>query len=250
MSYGQRSGVFNACLLSLPHFSVADEEKPLRLQKRRPTFADAAFGSAGIDFERLDVVLGMQSHDVWSQGAESVIGTMNRTAAAFAVEKTKRLDVENQGALRCEGGECPAAAENDKDSKVVGAPRGVAGKFGGKWKEQVLRYKGDRDGVDAEVLSQLLANNGHETPRDALHESVGHNQQKVEDLLEKMSIQFSAVMQAVVAEGLSDFNVANAIGPYSDDLKRLEEDMVMALDANGVMSGDARELNLLLEKVS
>jgi hypothetical protein len=53
-----------------------------------------------------------------------------------------------------------------------------------------------------------------------------------------------------VTAGLNDFNVANAIGPYSNDLKRLEEDMVVALDANGVTSGDARELSLLLEKVS
>ncbi len=139
------------------------------------------------------VVLGMQSNDVWSQGAESFIGTMNRTAAAFAAEKTKRLDVENQGALRCEGGEYPAAAENDEDSKVDGAPRGAAGKLGGKWKEKVLRYKWDRNGVGAEVLSQLLANNGHETPRDAFQESPSrwHNEQKVEDLLKKMSSQFS-----------------------------------------------------------
>jgi hypothetical protein len=241
-----RSGVFNA-VLPLPHPVVVEEDNVTRKQKKicsadvvADADANASTHDDSLDFHHLDMVVGLQSQGAWSRGAESVIGTMNRTAAAFASEKHDYGPVFQVESDAAEGGA-------ELEGRVV---QSAAGKLGVKWKEKVFRYKGEADGAGSDVLDQLLQRNPLHSQQPAIEGSKGSNQQKVEDLLKGMSRRFVAAMQSVAEARLDDMNVDHVIGPFKNDLHRAAELVQEAADTNHRMQRDAEELDVLYQKVS
>ena len=242
--HGTRSGVFNA-VLPLPPPFVVEEESAARKQKKSGATTDGTDAAEdthgdGIDFHHLDLLVDQQSNGAWSRGAESVIGTMNRTAAAFAFDKHDSGSVFEAESDAADGGE-----------GVEGSTRkSVAGKIGAKWKGKVFRYKGEADGAGSNVLNQLLQHNCADSPEPSSEDSKGGNQQKLEDLLKGMSSRFVAAMQAAAAEHLDGLNVDHVIGPFKTDLDGVDEIMQEAASLNHRMKHDAEELKGLFQMVS
>jgi hypothetical protein len=239
--HGMRSGVFNAALPLPPPF-VVEEENTVRKQSKIGATADgtdAAEGD-GIDFHHLDLLVDQHSNGAWSRGAENVIFTMNRTAAAFAFDKHDSGSVFEAESDVAEG-----------VGEVEGSTRqSVAGKLGAKWKGKVFRYKGEADGAGSDVLNQLLQHNPLDCREPSSEDSKGSNQQKLEDLLKGMSSRFVEAMQAAASVHLDGLNVDHVIGPFKTDLDGVDEIMQEAANLNHRMRHDAEELKGLFQKVS
>jgi hypothetical protein len=202
-----------------------------RLMKSKSASASAtaehAAGAAvaSIDLDDVSALL-EKSGSIWKQGAEKVIGTMNQTAAAFALDRRDDSMAEDAGALNIAGG---SGGDEALDSQLR---QRAEGKLGAKWMRKVLRYKGQDAGASEDVLQQLLRDNFTERV-DAKENSTGVGSSPglcIEDLLKDMSGDFVAEMTSFAAKQLEGIDTKQFIGPFAKELAEIEE-KISAVDA-------------------
>jgi hypothetical protein len=124
----------------------------------------------------------------------------------------------------------------------------VAGKIGAKWKGKVFRYNVEGDGAEADVLKQLLEqderqNSEHPACADSRVAAESFSA-GIEHMLQGLSSQFHATMQAFVSANVGDgMDVGHLVGPYVKDLKKIEEKIMEAKGMNDRLCCDAVTLD-------
>ncbi len=189
-------GLLNACIPQPQQVVVEEQGTIAGAIKKTARTVDAVATAISIDLNHVGVLIEHHEHDVWSKGSESVIGTMNRTAAAFAVEKTNRIGVEEEDGV-VDKEIAGSAADNGGHTAQP-----AAAKLGAKWKEKVFRYKGESNGVPSDVLNRLLLSNLSAASDAKADVSNSGHPQKLEDLLKDMTNRFGAAMSEIAMQGL------------------------------------------------
>ncbi len=129
----------------------------------------------------------------------------------------------------------------------------VAGKIGAKWKGKVFRYNVEGDGAEAGVLKQLLEQDDQQNSEHPATASAACADSRVaaesfsagiEHLLQGLSSQFHATMQAFASANVGDgMDVRHLVGPYVKDLKKIEENIMEATGMNDRLCCDAVTLD-------
>jgi hypothetical protein len=236
-----RTGIFDAGADAPVPVTVEEDSMALRSMKKHNYSAPAASAATAVsDFDTAKVSDLLDNH-IYKRSAEKVIGTMNKTAAAFALDRQNEEPREEVGGVNVGDVGGGHGAQNAQISKRAEE------KLGAKWKQKVFRYKGEDMGTSEDVLHELLGVNGALCHQQVDHSVAGSALSSlcIEDMLQGMSGKFVASMRSFAAGQLGAMETGHLIGPFANELAVIE-------DRIGVADGEydrIKEEAMMLEKM-